>query len=481
METLELFKVISRWLFLLSIGYYLLTNLQWYSYKIERVFFKHHKWRWHILYFFMPILFFFLLGDYFYIYLYVAQLPGVMLWAKKLDKPLIFTGRVKRFFAIYAGFMLFSELLCTTTGGECDKVLYLFPLFFTILITYVLERVLLNRYATAAKDKLASMPNLTIIAITGSYGKTSLKNFLAQILNDNFKVHASPRSVNTFAGIVADINENLSPLSDIYIAEAGARAKGDIKEIGALLEHHYGIVGKVGEQHMEYFRTLENVRETKFELAQSPRLKELFSYEGNTPPSGIKATPFPTETRNIKATLKGTSFEMLIEGQFYPFETEVLGEFNVTNISAAILVALRLGIPIEKIQSQVARLKPIPHRLQKMEVNLKLILDDSFNGNLEGMLEAIRLSSLYYGRKVIVTPGLVESTEEANTTLAQAINETFDIAILTGELNLKTLSAHIQKPQKVVVKEKEALEEVLKATTREGDLILFANDAPSYI
>lgn len=481
METLELFKVISRGLFLLSLGYYLLTNLQWYSYKITRVFFKHHKWRWHILYFFMPILFFFTIGDYFYIYLYVAQLPGVMLWARALDKPLQFTGRIKRFALIYVSLIIFGELLCTSAQEGCGAGFYLLPILFTLLITDILEKVLLNRYAKAAKEKLASMPNLTIIAITGSFGKTSLKNFLAQILSDNFKVHASPRSVNTFAGIVSDINHNLSPLSDIYIAEAGARARGDIKEIAELLEHHYGIIGKIGEAHMEYFKSLENITATKFELAHSPRLKALFSYQGNAAPQGIATIPFPTQTRNIHATLQGTSFELLIEGEFYPFSSEILGEFNVINLSAAILMAHRLGLPIDKIQRQVSRLKPIPHRLQKMEVNLKLILDDSFNGNIEGMLEAIRLASLYHGRKVIVTPGLVESTKESNQRLGEAIDSVFDIAIITGELNLQTLSASIHRPQKVIVKEKSALEEVLKATTREGDLILFANDAPSYI
>ncbi|MGP1451086.1 MAG: Mur ligase family protein [Wolinella sp.] len=473
---------ISHVLFLLSLGYYLMTNMQWYNYKIERVFFKHHKWKWHIFYFFMPLIMFFAIGDYFYIYLYVAHLFGVTLWAKKLDKKLVFTGRVKRFFAIYIGFIVFGEILCFVNGGECDKVLYLLPLLFALLCSDILERVLLNRYATAAKDRLRSMANLTIIAITGSYGKTSLKNFLAQILSSHFKVHSSPRSVNTFAGIVADINQNLSPLCEIYIAEAGARAEGDIREIAQLLEHHYGIIGKIGEAHIEYFKSIENITKTKFELVESPRLRELYSYTGNEVPQGISVIPFPSSVKNINATLAGTSFELEIDGVFYPFETEVLGAFNVINISAAILMAHKLGIQIDKLQDQVKNLKPIEHRLQKMDVNTKLILDDSFNGNLDGMLEAVRLASLYKnGRKIIVTPGLVESSEEANIKLAHAIDEVFDIAILTGELNSKTLSKHISKPQKIIIKEKSTLQEVLKAATLELDLILFANDAPNYI
>ncbi|WP_439749645.1 glutamate ligase domain-containing protein, partial [Helicobacter japonicus] len=116
------------------------------------------------------------------------------------------------------------------------------------------------------------------------------------------------------------------------------------------------------------------------------------------------------------------------------------------------------------------------------EANEKLILDDSFNGNLKGMKEAIRLSSLYNGRKIIVTPGIVESTPEANIELAQAIDEVFDIAIITGELNSKILREHIHRAQILILKDKAAaLEDMLKSCTQPHDLVLFSNDAPSYI
>lgn len=140
-----------------------------------------------------------------------------------------------------------------------------------------------------------------------------------------------------------------------------------------------------------------------------------------------------------------------------------------------------MGVSEEHLIKRVQKLEPINHRLSKITVNEKIILDDSYNGNLDGMLEAIRLSSLHKGKKIIVTPGLVESSKEANIQLAEAISEVFDLAIITGELNSKLLRKHILKPQKIVLKDKSHIEHILKTTTDSGNLILFANDAPSYI
>ncbi|GAA9728779.1 hypothetical protein VN0045_10160 [Helicobacter pylori] len=336
-----------------------------------------------------------------------------------------------------------------------------------------------------AKDKIASLKNLKVIAITGSFGKTSTKNFLLQILQTTFNAHASPKSVNTLLGLANDINQNLDDRSEIYIAEAGARNKGDIKEITHLIEPHLVVVAEVGEQHLEYFKTLENICETKAELLDSKRLEKAFCYSiEKIKPYAPKDSPlidYSSLVKNIQSTLKGTSFEMLINGVWERFETKVLGEFSAYNIASAILIAKHLGLETKRIKRLVLELNPIAHRLQLLEVNQKIIIDDSFNGNLKGMLESIRLASLYEGRKVIVTPGLVESNTESNETLAQKIDEVFDVAIITGELNSKTIASQLKNPQKILLKDKAQLENILQATTIQGDLILFANDAPNYI
>lgn len=486
MQGINLFAMFSSWIFLLGIGYYLITNLQWYNYQIKRVIFYHHKWQWHIYFFILPSVVFFLISGnpllYGLIYIYIIAL---FVWSKRLSKPLVFTGRVWRFFCIYLSFIWFSEILSTgllELDPTMHNFFYFLALIFALILSSVLEKVLLNRYASVARDKLELIPSLKVIVITGSYGKTSLKNFLLHTLSENFRVYATPRSVNTFAGIVADINQNLSLLTDIYIVEAGAREAGDIKVICDLVRPKIAIVGKIGEAHIEYFKTLEAVYKTKYEVLDSPSLERAYVYKGNCPPDFMgKVHYFPKNVSNIVADLNGVSFNMVLGNKSYWFKSQVLGAFNVANLSAAISVAYDLGVSGEKLEKLVSKLKPVEHRLAKIKVNGKIILDDSYNGNLDGMLEALRLLSTYNGRRIIVTPGLIESSKEANEKLAQSIDQICNIAIITGELNSKLLRENIKRSQKIVLKSKENIEDILKGSTREGDIILFANDAPSYI
>ncbi|TLD84612.1 UDP-N-acetylmuramoyl-tripeptide--D-alanyl-D-alanine ligase [Helicobacter sp. MIT 11-5569] len=483
---MDIFVIATRWIFLVALGYYAMANLQWYHYKISRVLFKHHKQRWHLYYFVFPILYFVLIPNdvYFYIGIYV-YLIGLGIWIFNLSKKLILTSRILRFFGFYIVFIVFNELLLLSVDEHSiiTQSIYLLPLFISIFISSLTEKILLNRYKKLAQDKLESMSNLTIIAITGSYGKTSLKNFLAQVLQESFKVYSTPRSVNTLTGIIADINQNLSPLTDIYVVEAGARGSGDIREIVELLAPQIVVVGKIGEAHIEYFKSIENIYQAKYEILESKRLSRAYIYKENIQPQNCFApvVNFPNNARKIEATLKGTNFSLDVAGEKLEFQTLILGAFNVINMSAAIAVGSDLGIDNKRLVARIQKLEPINHRLSKIVVNGKIILDDSYNGNIDGMLEAIRLSSLHMGKKIIVTPGLVESSKESNIKLAEAIDEVFDLAIITGELNANLLRENIHNTQKILLKDKTHIEHILKSTTSSGDLILFANDAPSYI
>ncbi|KFN39679.1 MAG: UDP-N-acetylmuramoylalanyl-D-glutamyl-2, 6-diaminopimelate--D-alanyl-D-alanine ligase, partial [Sulfuricurvum sp. MLSB] len=133
------------------------------------------------------------------------------------------------------------------------------------------------------------------------------------------------------------------------------------------------------------------------------------------------------------------------------------------------------------IASAVNGLKSVEHRLERIDAGGKIILDDGYNGNIDGMLEGVRLCSLHSGRKVIVTPGLVESTDELNSQLIAAINEVFDIAIITGQLNALQFDKELKVPQKIMLADKSQMVKTLGEVTRAGDIILFANDAPNFI
>jgi len=471
---------VTNVLFVTVLGWYLITNLQWYDYKLSRVILKHHKPHWHIIYFFIPFVAYHTTGQFFAIFFYFAILPALLLWYKKLDKKLILTWRVKRFLILLVSLVLFQDVLCTLKSA-CGTYGVFMPLALAYIGSVIIEKFLFLAYKKEAKKRLSEMSNLQIICITGSYGKTSIKNFVAQILSKKFRVYATPRSVNTLGGIMADINNSLPQDTEIYVCEAGARERGDIYEITTFLEPQTVVVGKVGKAHIEYFKSLKNIIATKLEIMQSPRLTSAFIHTSVTDEPHDKVTFFGDEILNPHATLEGTDFELQLGEETLKLHTDVLGEFQTMNIAAAVKIAKSFGLSNEEIIKAVKLLKPVEHRLQLIKAGGKIILDDGYNGNIEGMLEGVRLCSLHEGRKVIVTPGLVESSDELNLKLIHAINEVFDIVIVTGMLNADLFDKNLKVKNKIMLPNKEALVDVLALQTKAGDIILFANDAPNFI
>ncbi len=483
METLQQVALIAtNILFTLLLGLYLMTNLQWYNYKLERVVLKHHKPLWHIFYFIIPFILYYTTGKFFLIFFYFAYVPALYLWHRRLDKKLVWTWRVKRFFILLTALVLFQDFLCTLKG-TCATYGVFMPLALAYVGSMLIEKYLFAVYKKEAQKKLESMKELQIIAVTGSYGKTSIKNFIHQILQTKYESYMTPRSVNTLAGIVRDVNESLPQTAQFYVAEAGARERGDIYEITTFLNPHTVVVGKVGYAHIEYFKTLQNIVATKLEIMASKRLKKAFIHCSVTNEPHEKVEFFcDDDIKGLEATLEGLRFCVEIEGKEECFEVPgILGAFQATNIYVAMKVALYYGMSIEEIRQALKRLRPVEHRLQKIVAGGKIILDDGFNGNLDGMKEAIRLCALHSGRKVIVTPGLIESTDELNKELIEHINGVFDIVIVTGKLNAALFEKHLSVQNVFVLADKNKLQELLANQTREGDIILFANDAPNFI
>ena len=468
--------LVGHILFVLLLGYYVITNLQWYNYKFNRVILYHHAPLQHILFFLLPLFVYIAVREYVLI-LDIVYAVMLYFWQRKLDKKLVVTARVKRFFAALLVLTLFFDVLFLVRGVPLFSTIV--PLAFALLLSSAIEKYLFMLYKKEAKRKLKAI-NPTIVAVTASYGKTSIKNFIYQLLQKDFKVYKTPRSVNTIAGICKDINEALPKDTQIYIAEAGARERGDIYAIAAFLQPHYVVVGKIGPQHIEYFRFLENIILTKLEILHSKRLKKAFIWDGIDIKNDPTFVRFGKNIKNIEANLDGIAWDVEIDGKNYHFFAPILGAFNTLNITAAILVARELGISVEELQKRVANLKPVEHRLQKIEAGGKIIIDDSFNGNLEGMLGSYELVQGYNGRKVLVTPGIVESDEESNKKLAQKIDEVFDLVFITGKINRDVLTKHIHK-LKIVVEDKTKLQELLAQHTKAGDLILFSNDTPAYM
>jgi len=478
-ETLMAFVV--NVLFVTLLGWYLITNLQWYDYKITRVVTKHHKPYWHIFYFIIPFVAYHTTGKFFSIFFIFAILPSMIVWYKRLDKKLVLTWRVKRFLILLFSLTLFQDVLCTLKDG-CSHYGVFMPLALTYIGSTMIEKFLFLTFKKEAKNKLKKMKDLEVVAITGSYGKTSIKNFVEQILSQKYKVYATPRSVNTLGGIIKDINVDLPEDTEVYVCEAGARESGDIYDITTFVEPQRVVVGKVGGAHIEYFKSLENIIATKLEIMQSPKLQKAFIHNSVTDEVHEKVEFFGDEISGIEATLEGTSFTLEVNGTKLSLETKVLGSFQTMNIAVAVKVAKDFGLSDEEVIQGVAKLQPVAHRLELIKAGGKIILDDGYNGNIDGMLEGVRLCSLHQkGKKVIVTPGLVESSDEYNLQLIEAINKVFDIVIVTGSLNAKLFDKHLNVGLKIMLEDKATLTKVLASQTKSGDIILFANDAPNFI
>lgn len=480
-------NTIAYLLFIAAIGYYFITNLQWYSYKLERVIFHHTKTWWHFVYFLVPFALYALVDgiSQFGFVVAFAYLPLLYLWYKGLDKPLVFTGRVKRFYAALILFALFIAVAFQHFG-------VVLPLFLAYAVSMFIEKMLFEGFKRKAEQKLADMEDMTVVGITASYGKTSIKNFITHILSSRYKTYATPRSVNTLGGVMKDINDDLPADTEVYVVEMGARGEGDIKEITTFVNPHYVVVGKIGPAHIEYFKTLENIRNTKMEILLSKRLKSAWVHEsamvkpeahvhtfGSKENLNIKTVlPAPQAViGEVKATLEGTRFTL--DGVEY--QAAILGAFNAINLAAAVQIAKELGMTTQEIQEGLATLKPVAHRLQRIDAGGKVILDDSFNGNIDGMMASFDLAESYQGKKVLITPGLVEVDDALNVQVAQRANAVFDKVIVTGDLNYQIFKAHVDAGKLGKLESKAQMEQMLIEETRAGDLILFANDAPSFI
>jgi len=469
-----MFELIVNFITAFVLGFYVITVLQWYNYKVKRVIFHFHKYLWHLLYFVVPVVTYIAAFQFFWIYLFFGLIPSLGLWQKRV-KGLVVTQRVKRFFLIL-GWIETINLVFLNKLHYNPGVSVLIVIISAVILAEAVEFILFAKYKKMALEKLKKI-NPKIIAITASYGKTSIKNFLYQLLENKYKVYKTPRSVNTIKGIVKDINVDMPEDTEIYIAEAGAREKGDILEIVTFLENEYSILGKIGPQHIEYFKTIENIKNTKLEIFKTPKLKKGYSYEV---PFGEKVEVIKDKIKNVTSNLDGIKWEVEINNQLVSFECKLLGSFNSINVTLAVFQAMKFGINIEELQQKVLKLEPIPHRLQKIEVGGKIIIDDSYNGNLEGMIESYDLVKEYKGRKIVITPGIVEATNDQNIKLAKKIDEVFDLAIITGDVNRDILNKNINIA-KIIVSNKKDLKSILSANTKIGDLILFSNDTPEYL
>ena len=428
---------------------------------------------------------------------------------KKSIKKLVFTARVRRLYTaaivIEAALCFFANTTKGLTQGIFFSALILLAAFAPVLVTVCwvvtapIEKLVTAYYINDAKKIITGCPSLRVIGVTGSYGKTSTKCSLSRILSEKFNVVTTPQSYNTPMGVVKTVREQIRPQTEIFVCEMGAKNIGDIKEICDIVNPTDGMITSVGPQHLETFKTIQNVFKTKFELYdacvknggkvfvnnESAAIKEHINGL-SVKAYGINGGAVYAE--NITYGKEGSAFTIVFPEGKISVNTKLLGKHNVINITGAAALAYELGVTPEQIAFAVSRLEQTEHRLElKSSVNGSYMIDDAYNANPEGCIEAVSVLSYFKNMKrAIITPGLVELGEKEydfNYKLGLAAAKVCDKIILVGRqravpMQKAVLSTDFDSKNLHIVSSFAEAMEIYSAFADNNTVVLVENDLP---
>ncbi|MBR3290371.1 MAG: UDP-N-acetylmuramoyl-tripeptide--D-alanyl-D-alanine ligase [Clostridia bacterium] len=386
-------------------------------------------------------------------------ISGLGALPRHAKKPLVYTRRVWRMLITYCVLVAALLLISRYMGGWASPARVAVTMLVLILavpllvplanfINRPLEHAIARHFVRDAEKILRGRPDLIVIGITGSYGKTSTKNFLHALLSTQYNVLMTPESYNTTMGVVRTIRERLKSSHEVFIVEMGAKGVGEIKEICDIVHPKYGLLTSIGEQHLESFRSVENIIKTKFELADAiPEDGFICVNADNEYIRGRAVTntrvvtygASPESEADYRATgvaagQTGSQFTLTEpDGTQTEFSTRLLGAHNIQNLAGCLALARELGVPAIKLVYPVRLLKPVRHRLELLPNGF---IDDAFNSNPAGFRSALDVLKSFEGQRVLVTPGMVELGEREaalNEELGAYAAGCCDYAVLVGE------------------------------------------------
>lgn len=404
----------------------------------------------------------------------------------------------------------FSEFMKSLLNGML-KYVYYAMIIATIPVNMILanfvawpgEQRRQEKFIKKARRKLnkKDYSNLIRIGITGSYGKTSTKFILKTLLSEKYNVLATPESYNTTNGNLMVINNNLMPEHEVLISEMGARYKGDIKEICNFVRPHYTMITSIGPQHLETFKSIDNIVKTKSEIISGMEddgtvflpldneyCNKIYKSESHKKCSySLKNKKADVYAKDIVLDENGSNFTAITKIGNIKCKTKLLGEHNIGNILGCIAMAIELGLSAEQIEEGVKKIQPVEHRLQMLNNNNgTIVIDDAFNSNPVGAKMAIDVLGKFKGRKIVITPGMVELGKEEkkeNKNFGRHMASVVDIAILVGLKRSEPIVEGLKEGKFdqmniFVVEDLKAATAKLAEISKVGDVILFENDLP---
>ena len=426
---------------------------------------------------------------------------------KNVKKKLVFTMRVRRlivtnaiigvlagFGSIFAGdftYLILAGLLFVQPG----------VMILVNIINSPIEKSINNGYINEAKKILASMPNLKIIGVTGSYGKTSVKYYLQTLLKSQYNVLVTPASYNTPMGVVKTVREELKPIHEIFVCEMGARNIGDIKELCDIVHPQYGVITSIGPQHLETFLNMENITNTKFELADALPENGVIFLNGDNDYIQKKSSQYENVvfyatkpgkgnyySENVKVSQKGTEFDLVTpDGSRENFRMQLVGNHNVINVAGAIAIAHSMGIELSALKMAVRKIQPVAHRMQLIEKGGVTIIDDAYNSNPIGSKAAVETLAMFEGERILITPGMVElgaEEERFNYEFGTYAAKCCDYIALVGKKHTEPIAKGIKDSGfdmnkcKSFDRLEEALAYAYSIQTGRRKYILLENDLP---
>lgn len=286
-------------------------------------------------------------------------------------------------------------------------------------------------YIAKAREKLSQYPKLIVVGITGSYGKTTVKEFAAHILSGKFRVKKTPGHVNTEIGIARFILKTDFSETDVFVVEMGAYRMGEIKLICDMVRPKIGVLTGVNEQHLSLFGSQKNIWSAKYELPQSlpPDGLAIISRDSGYDEERVKALQCKVLTygreeelhphallHDMKETQEGIEILGTVLGDTQKLLIPLKGYHNAINVGATALVGISLGMDFETFQKQVSTLRPSENGIQERVLGKTIILDDSYNSNPDGFRAALDMLSQYPSDKhrIVITRGMLELGEESD-------------------------------------------------------------------
>ena len=363
-------------------------------------------------------------------------------------------------------------------------------LIFGAAINYPYDRIKYLLTIRGAKKKLLVNKNLKVIFVTGSFGKTTTKRYLYELLKDDYKTVATPKSFNTPIGLclsIKAINED----TQIFIAEAGARRVGDIKTLCQIVRPDISVVTGIAPQHIETFKSIENIIAEKEEAVKNLKVGGFAVISGETVggktiyerakcdkisvgSGGDSAVKFG----NVKFSAYGSSFDIMCGEKTLEITAPFVGIHNVVDFTLAAAVAIKLGVRAEKIENVAKTLTPPKHRFSvSVSGNGVTIIDDGYNANIEGIKSGAESLKYFGGKKFAVFSGIVEGgtkSYELNSEAGRVLSENCDRLIAVGRLADEILSC--AKGERT--EDLDGAKEILKKEVRRGDTVAFFSDLP---